>query len=231
MFIGHFAVGFTAKRFAPRTSMATLVAAPLFLDVLWPVFLLLGWERVRIDPGNTAFTPLDFVSYPWSHSLVMSILWATIFAFVYYRIAHYRAGAAAIWIAVTSHWVLDWITHRPDMPIYPGSARFGLGLWNSIPGTITVELVMLAAGVLLYLGATRARDRIGQYAFIGYIAILLFLYLGTGVGEPPPSVSAIIWAGIIASIILITWAGWFDAHRMLSRTSEDRERRSASNSY
>ncbi|PYX42210.1 MAG: hypothetical protein DMG81_02080, partial [Acidobacteria bacterium] len=90
MFIGHFAVGFASKKFAPRSSLAVLLAAPLFADILWPLFLLLGWEQVRIDPGNTKFTPFDFVSYPWSHSLLMDVVWATAFSIVYYAISHYR---------------------------------------------------------------------------------------------------------------------------------------------
>jgi membrane-bound metal-dependent hydrolase YbcI (DUF457 family) len=109
------------------------------------VFLLLGWEQVRIDPGITRYTPLDFVSYPWSHSLLMLCVWASAFGGIYYAITRYRAGAIAIWIGVVSHWVLDWVTHRPDMPLYPGGALYGLGLWNSIAGTMGVEFLMFAA--------------------------------------------------------------------------------------
>jgi hypothetical protein len=127
MFIGHFAVGFAAKKFAPRTNMALLIAAPCFLDLLWPFFLLLSWEHVRIDPGNTRFTPLNLYDFPWSHSLLMSIVWATLFALIYHLITRYWPGTVVIWIGVISHWVLDWITHRPDMPLYPGGARYGLG--------------------------------------------------------------------------------------------------------
>jgi hypothetical protein len=135
MFIGHFAVGFAAKRYAPRTSLALLLAAPLLSDLLWPWFLLFGWERVRVDPGNTRFVPLDLEYFPWSHSLLMCMIWATAFALLYHPFAHYWRGTVAIWLGVMSHWVLDWITHRPDMPIYPGGQRFGLGLWNSVAGT------------------------------------------------------------------------------------------------
>jgi hypothetical protein len=121
MFIGHFAVGFASKKFAPHTSLALLIAAALFADMLWPIFLLFGWERVRIDPGNTRFTPFDLVWFPWSHSLVMLIAWATAFSGLYYAVTRYPAGALAIWIGVLSHWVLDWISHRPDMPLYPAA--------------------------------------------------------------------------------------------------------------
>ncbi len=213
MFIGHFAVGFAAKRFAPRSSAAVLLAAPEFADILWPVFLLLGWEQVRIDPGNTRFTPLDFVSYPWSHSLLMLCVWALAFGGVYYAITRYRAGAIAISIGVVSHWVLDWATHRPDMPLYPGGARYGLGLWNSIAGTMLVELVMFAVGVWMYVGATRAKDRIGRWAFMAFVALLALIYIGDAFGQPPNSVAELTWTAIAAPLILLPWAWWFDRHR------------------
>jgi hypothetical protein len=216
MFIGHFAVGFAAKKFAPRTNMALLIAAPCFLDLLWPFFLLLGWEHVRIDPGNTRFTPLDLYDFPWSHSLLMSIVWATLFALIYHLVTHYRPGTVVIWIGVVSHWVLDWITHRPDMPLYPGGPRYGLGLWNSIAGTLVVELLMFALGVWLYARTTRARDRIGQYAFLAYVALLLVLYIGDRFSAPPASVAELAWTGIVAEVILLLWAWWFD-HRRIPR--------------
>lgn len=213
MFIGHFAVGFASKRVAPRTSVALLIAAALFADILWPLFLLLGWEHVRIDPTATRFSPLDLYDYPWSHSLLALLTWATAFAFIYWRVTKYRPGAAMIWVGVLSHWVLDWITHRPDMPLAPGSARFGLGLWNSIAGTMVIELAMFAAGILLYLRATRACDRIGKYAFLAYIVLLIGIYVADPFSSPPDSVRELMWTGIIAECILLPWAWWFDGHR------------------
>jgi membrane-bound metal-dependent hydrolase YbcI (DUF457 family) len=213
MFIGHFAVGFAAKRLAPRTNAALLITAAIFLDILWPIFVLLGWEKVRVDPGNTRYTPLDFMSYPWSHSLAMSLVWATLFASAYYVLTRYRPGALMIWVGVFSHWVLDWITHAPDMPLYPGGPRVGLALWNSIPGTMAVELLMFAAGVLLYVRATRARDRIGRYAFLAYVLLLLFAYVSDRFSGPPASVDEIVWFGLVASAVMIPWAWWFDRHR------------------
>lgn len=221
MFIGHFAVGFAAKKFAPRANMAALISAPLLLDMLWPFFLLFGWERVRIDPGNTRFTPLDLAYFPWSHSLLMAVVWASLFALLYHWITRYRAGTMAIWIGVVSHWVLDWISHRPDMQLYPGSARYGLGLWNSIAGTMIVEILMLAVGVWLYASVTRARDRIGSYAFYIYVALLLVLYVGDRFSGPPVSVrNDIIWPGLIAEAVLILWAWWFDRHRAIANMQE-----------
>jgi hypothetical protein len=213
MFIGHFAVGFAAKRFAPRSSEAVLLAAPLLADVLWPVFLLLGWERVRIDPGNTRFTPFDFISYPWSHSLLMLCVWATAFGAIYYAITRYWAGTVAIWIGVVSHWVLDWVTHRPDMPLYPGGARYGLGLWNSIAGTMVAEILMFAVGVWMYARATRAKDRIGRYAFVVYVVLLLVIYVANAFGPAPDSVTEVALAAIALPVIFLPWAWWFNRHR------------------
>ncbi len=213
MFIGHFAVGFAAKKFAPRSSEAVLLTAPLLADLLWPVFLLLGWEQVRIDPGNTRFTPFDFVSYPWSHSLLMLCVWATAFGAAYFAVTRYWAGAVAIWIGVVSHWVLDWVTHRPDMPLVPRGARYGLGLWNSIAGTMVVEILIFAVGVWMYVNATRAKDRIGRYAFIAYIVFLMVFYIGDRFSTPPASAGEVAWPAIAASIILISWPWWFDRHR------------------
>ena len=212
MFIGHIAVGFASKRFAPRTSLGLLVAAAMFADLLWPVLLAFGLERVRID-STARWSNLDFVSYPWSHSLAALIFWATVCAGIYWAVTRYRPGAVLIWIGVVSHWVLDWITHRPDMPLWPGSALYGVGLWNSIAGTMTVELAMLAAGLWLYLRATRAGDRIGLYAMAAFVALIVYIEISSPFGAPPPSVSAMVWMSVIAEPILLVWAWWFDRHR------------------
>jgi uncharacterized membrane protein len=81
--------------------------------------------------------------------------------------------------------VLDWITHRADMPLYPGGPKFGLGLWNSIGGTIVVELVVFFVGTWLYVKTTRARDKIGRWGLWAYIAFLLILYIGDRFSPPP----------------------------------------------
>lgn len=215
MFIGHFAVGLASKRLAPRASLVPLLLAPMLADILWPLFLLLGWEHVRIVPGDTRFSPLDLYDFTLSHSLLTLIVWATLFAGIYWSITRYIAGAAVIWFGVASHWVLDWIAHRPDMPLYPGSPKYGLGLWNSIAGTIIVELAMLAGGIWLYLRTTRARDRIGGYGFTACVIVLLAIYLAAPFSGPPPSVQALIWATLLFECVFLIWAWWFDRHRDL----------------
>jgi membrane-bound metal-dependent hydrolase YbcI (DUF457 family) len=213
MFIGHFGVGFGLKRMAPRASLALLIAAAVWADILWTAFLLLGWEHARISVGDTRWTPLDLYDYPGSHSLLFLALWATVLAVVYRAYRTDTPGAIAVWIGVVSHWVLDWITHRPDMPLYPNGPKYGLGLWNSISGTVIVEVPLFVGGVWLYARCTRARDRIGRYAFWAYVALLLLLYVGDRFGGPPESMREVATTGLVATLLMLAWAWWFDRHR------------------
>jgi hypothetical protein len=207
MFIGHFALGFAAKRAAPRVSLAILFAAAQLADLLWPILVALGIEQVRIDPGNTAMTPLDFVSYPYSHSLALLIVWGVVLA------ALVRRAFAIVFALVVSHWFLDWMTHRPDMPLYPGGPKLGLGMWNSVAATVLVEIAMFAAGVWIYLRATRARDREGRWSLIVFVLFLLAIYAGNILSGAPPSVTAIWIAGLAGGAILLLWSARIDRHR------------------
>jgi hypothetical protein len=214
MFIGHFAVGFAAKRFAPRASLGWLLAAPMFLDLIWPLFVLAGLEVVRIDPGNTAFTPLDFVSYPWSHSLLMALGWAALLAGVYHWKTRYLPGTIAIGLGVASHWLLDFVSHRQDMPLAPGVAtKVGLGLWNDVAATVAVEVAMLAAGVALYISATKAATRAGGLGFLAFLGLLGFLYAGAVHGDPPPNVT-VLAVSALSAWLAVWWAAWFDRNRI-----------------
>ena len=214
MFIGHFAVGFAAKKVAPSASLATLVASALFLDMLWPVFLALGIESVRIDPGNTAFTPLDLHDYPYSHSLAGALVWSALFAGTHFSIKRDAKVAAILAGGVFSHFILDWITHRPDMPLWPGSTTvIGLGLWNSVPGTIAVEVTMFCGGLFIYLRSTQPTGRkMGTVGLWTFVAFLLAAYFGNAFGPPPPNVTAII-AATIAAWALLFWLRAIDRAR------------------
>jgi hypothetical protein len=212
MFVGHLAAGLAAKRLTPRVSLAMLFVAAQCADLLWPVFLALGLEQVRIDPGNTAFTSLDFVSYPYSHSLVTLIAWGIALGWIYRARTDDRRAFVVLAALVVSHWVLDFATHRPDMPIYPGGPKVGLGLWNSIPATLIVELLMYGAGLWVYLRATAARDAIGRWAFALLAAFLVVIYLAS-IGNVPPSVPALYVTAFAGSAVLTLWSWWADAHR------------------
>ncbi|HKB77028.1 MAG TPA: metal-dependent hydrolase [Myxococcales bacterium] len=213
MFIGHFAVAFAAKKVVPRTSLATLMAAAQLLDLIWPILVLLGIEMVRIDPGAPSpFLRLRFVHYPWTHSLLMAIVWGIAFSLAYRARTGYGRGAAVLGALVVSHWVLDWVTHRPDLPLAPGFApRVGLGLWTRPAATIAVEGLLFVAGVAVYARTTRSRDRAGTWGFWGFVAFLLVAYASSLAGDPPsPQVVA---GTALVGWALIPWIAWFDRHR------------------
>jgi hypothetical protein len=214
MFIGHYATAFAAKTLAPRASLGVLIAAATFIDLLWPVFLLAGLERVEIEPGITAFTPLDLLHYPYSHSLLAVAWWGVLFGLVYFAWMRYARGAWVVALLVIGHWLLDALVHRPDLPLYPGSELYvGAGLWNSIGGTLLVEGLLFAAAVWLYARATAPTTRVGRYGFWSLIALLVFLYLGSAFGPPPPSAQAIAVVGLAGGALGIAWTAWFDRRR------------------
>ena len=213
MFLGHFAVALAAKRTAPSLPLGTLFLAAQLADLVWPTLVLLGVERFEIRPGITAVTPLDFVHYPWSHSLVALAGWGAGLALACWLWTR-RAGAAAILFAVVlSHWLLDFASHRPDMPLtIEGDERLGLGLWNSVAWTLAVEVLLLAVGFLVYARATRPIDRTGQWSLAGLVAFLVLVYLASVFGPPPPDVAAVAWTA--QSVwLLVAWGYWIDRHR------------------
>jgi membrane-bound metal-dependent hydrolase YbcI (DUF457 family) len=213
MFVGHLALAFAAKTRTPRTSLGLLFAAAEGLDLLWPPLLILGIERVRIDPGNTPFTPLAFDAYPWSHSLLMTLVWGLLLGGIVWRRG--AGGQAAAWVGglVVSHWFLDALTHRPDLPLWPGnSPLIGLGLWNSIPATIAIEGLLFAGGLGLYLRATTAGDRVGSWGLGIFVILQLAMWLSGPFAAPPPSPSLVAW-GTLGLWLFIIWAAWIDRHR------------------
>jgi membrane-bound metal-dependent hydrolase YbcI (DUF457 family) len=223
MFIGHFAVGLGSKKFVPRVPLPVLLSAALLPDLLWTLFLLLGWEHVRFDQGNTRFTPLNFVSLPWSHSLLMDLVWASLFALIYYRITRYRAGTVAVFAGVLSHWVLDWICHRPDLPLYPSGPRVGLGLWNSVEATMIVEISLFVVGTWLYFRATRGRDAVGRYGAIVLVVALLAVYFIDYYDGTTENMADLALSGLLGSMTLLAWAAWVDVRRSLPEAQPHRE--------
>jgi hypothetical protein len=215
LFIGHFALALGAKKYAPQVSLGILFLACQLADLIWPNLVLLGIETLQVVPGITVITPLDFVHYPYSHSLIAILLWSAVFA-VFYWLLNRSGTKAAIIIGmlVLSHWVLDVITHRPDMPItFSDSSRIGLGLWNNFGLAVSLELLLFAAGVWLYVRHTEASDRIGSIGFWSLIAFLVVIYAGSLFGPPPPSATTVAWSAQ-AVWLVIAWGFWVDRHRL-----------------
>jgi hypothetical protein len=212
MFIGHYGLALAAKRAAPRTSLGILVAAAQLLDLIWPVLLLLGVEHVSVVSNPNPFLRLSFDSYPWTHSLVMGIVWGVLAGVAYAALRHDRTGGVVVGLLVVSHWVLDLVVHTADLPIYPGGPRVGLGMWRSVPATMVVEALILGAGVTIYARTTRATDRTGRWAFWAFVAFLVLLYVGNASGAAPPNVNAIAWGGLAGWLVPV-FAWWVDRHR------------------
>jgi hypothetical protein len=214
MFVGHLGVALAAKRAAPRAPLAALVAGAFGLDLLWPILLLTGIERVRIVPGDTAFTPLAFDYYPWSHSLSMALIWAILAGRVAARVLRNVPAGLFIGLAVASHWLLDFVTHVPDLPLWPGGPRVGLGLWNSVGMTLVVEGALFVGAIAIYLRATTARNATGTWAFWGLVALTTAIWGSGPWAPPPPSVTAIAVVAL-AMWLFPAWAAWIERNRAI----------------
>jgi hypothetical protein len=212
MFLGHFGLALAAKKVAPNASLGTFVFAAQFADLLWPLLLLTGVEQVRIVPGLLAASPFDFTSYPISHSLIAQFGWGGILGIIYFLLKRDGGTALAVGSLVPTHWLLDFIAHRPDLPIYPGSTKYGLGMWNSVPLTILAEYLVFVAGIAIYIGVTRAKDRTGNLSLWSLLALLSVIYLGSVFGPPPPTVR-LLAESALAIWLTVPWAAWADRHR------------------
>ncbi len=219
MFIGHFAVGMAAKSVKPSLSLGTYFLAVQFVDLLWPTLLLFNIEQVLITPGITAMGPLEFVHYPYSHSLVMALVWSAAGFGLVYLFKKDLSAALLIGACVASHWLLDFFTHIPDLPLtLSETTKVGLGLWNYKVATLIIETTLFVAGVWIYVKNTRPSNKIGNYGFWGLIAFLAIISVSNVAGPPPPNVNAIAWAGHLQWLIVI-WGYWVDRHRSTVSTA------------
>ena len=221
MLLGHYAVAFAAKRYAPRTSLGTLILAAQLLDLIWPLFVLAGWERVRIVPGLMAASSYDFEHYPISHSLLSALAWGALVGGAYLVFRRYPRGAAAIAVAIVSHWVLDVPMHRADLPLWPGGEiKIGFGLWNSVAATLFVELVLLGVGLVIYTRVTQPREHTGTRALVAMAAVLVLL-LFFGVFGSPPEDEQTLALSCLTLWLFVAWGHWVDRHRGPSRLHGD----------
>jgi hypothetical protein len=213
VFIGHYAVALGAKKAAPSVKLGTLVFAAQFLDLLWPILLLAGVEHVRVIPDAAPFKRLDLYDYPLSHSLLMTLIWSALIGGAYYLLHKQIRNAVIIGCAVLSHWILDFISHTPDLPLAPGlTPLVGLGLWNSTAATIVIEAGLFLTGVIFYFCATRPKDTVGKYAPWTLIVFLLVGYVASIFSTPPLDPLPITLMAL-TMWLLIPWAYWIDRHR------------------
>jgi len=218
MFIGHYGVGFAAKslnfsKTTKKPSLGTFFLAAQFLDILWPVFLLLGLEKVSLESAGKAFQTIHFNYFPFSHSLTAAIVWALLFGLIYYAFRKDFTYSIVLALVVLSHWILDLISHFPDLQLIPGNDyRVGLSLWNSLTLTIIVEGLIFLTGVYLYIKSTKSINKKGHILFWALIIFLSLTYIIDIIGPPPPSVKAITISGF-SQWLIIAWGYWVDRNR------------------
>jgi len=207
MFIGHYALAFASRKLDKLPSLAIMFVAVQFLDLIWPIFVLTGIERFEIETGNTALTPLNFTFYPYSHSLLMSVVWAVAFAVIYFAFTKNKRGSVLLAALVISHWVLDFITHRADLQLSPFShIRVGLGLWNEPVAEIILEVVLFFTGVYLYFKSTVVKRNISFWILIFVFLAIHFMNI---FGPPPPSINAVAWSANLMWLFVV-WAWWIE---------------------
>lgn len=214
MLVGHFAVGLAAKRIEPAISVGTLVLASMLADLLWCLLMFAGIEHVQFKPGIGAANYFVASDIGISHSLLMDGLWAALLAVAYFLMRRNLRGAWVIFGAVLSHWLLDWISHRPDMPFSPGLHKYvGLGLWSSIPGAIIIEGGFWALAVILYARATHPNRRIGVYAYWTVVAALTLAWYNNLAGPPPPNPQTVPLSSLLFFSLAVGWAYWINRLR------------------
>jgi len=183
MFVGHYSVAFACRTERNKIPLWVLFVAVQFLDYIWATLVLLGTEKLRVIKGFTAGSMLDSYFHPYSHSLIMAVVWSVIAALVYKGVCgrygrHYSGSAPLIiGLAVFSHWILDLIAHPRDLAIYDNTWKVGFGLWNYRDPEFALEIALLAAGIALYL-TRNAMPAIRTGAVIGLGLLLVIVQIG-----------------------------------------------------
>jgi hypothetical protein len=215
MFIGHFGLGMALKKAAPSISLGTLFMAVQFVDLVWPTLLLLNLEQVEIHPELGGNKVLEFTNYPITHSLLMAIVWGVLFGTVYWLVKKDLRNSIIVALCVVSHWFIDLIVHFHDLPLFPGdSPKIGLGLWESVPGTLVLESLITIIGLVFYLRKTEPINKTGSIVFWILIALLIFVQASGLIGPPPGSVTELAWSAQFQWLFVLL-AYWADHNRTI----------------
>jgi hypothetical protein len=206
MFAGHIGAALMIGRAERAVNVGVFIAAALLLDLLLWLFVLIGWEAVAIPPDFASRHQVEFV-FPYSHGLAASIFWAVLAAAVgvacYSRLQSKWRIAALLAVAVFSHWVLDAVVHRPELPLAGAASRaVGFGLWNNMPVALVLEAAIAGVGLYLFLSGTRiGRPRSIALVVLTVLAVA-FTALGMTIAPAPPSAAAMA-ASSLGTLIVV----------------------------
>lgn len=216
MFIGHFGLSFAAKKAAPKVSLATLFLATQFVDLLWPFLLVFHIEKMAVVPGFTKTNSFDFEYFPWTHSLLMGVVWGIVVGGIYWLIKKDKQGALVVGLCVLSHWFFDLIVHVSDLQLLPFvDMKVGFGLWNHVILTLIIEFVLFLGGAYIYTTVTKAKNWVGKWILLVLVVLLLIVQLGNTYGPPPAGglVNLLItFLTLFAVILALAW--WIDRNRI-----------------
>lgn len=215
MLIGHLGAALVARRIEPAVPLWVALLAAFWLDLIWPILLLAGVERVEVHPGDTAFTNLAFVHYPWTHGVIAVLGWSVLVAMLTRRFGLGPRAALMTGALVASHWVLDAIVHRPDLPLWNGGPLVGLGVWNSRGATFVLEGGLLLGAVWAHQRGFRFTTRAGVIAFMALLLLFLAMWVSQPWAPPPPSATAVAWSAL-ALWLLGPWGRYLD-RRLVAR--------------
>lgn len=215
MFIGHFGLSFAAKKPAPRVSLGTLFIATQFVDILWPFLLVFHVEKVAVVPGYTKTNALEFLYFPYTHSLLMGVVWGLIVGVIYWLFKKDKQGSIIVGLCVLSHWFLDLIVHTADLPLTPFSDnKVGFGLWNNVAVAQIIEIALFLTGLYIYATLTKAKNKTGKWALWGLVFFLLLFNFANTFGPPPPnSIMTLFVSSVVLMAIIIGLAYWVDKNR------------------
>ena len=215
MFVGHYGPSLAAKAVQKSIPLWLLFLAVQLVDIVWAILVLLGIEKVRIVPGITATNPLDLYYMPYTHSLVAAIVWSLLLSGIYRltpRASNWTA-AAFVGVAVFSHWVLDLLVHRPDLPLYDNTAKVGFGLWNFPVIAFLLEAAFLFGGIFYYLKKTSPTGTGGRYGMIIFGVVMLAVQSSVFFGPPPPSPQAVAVMALVSYFVFAGVAWWLEGKR------------------
>jgi hypothetical protein len=215
MFVGHYGPSFAIKATRRSIPLWLLFLAVQLVDLAWSVLVLLGIEKVRIVPGITASNPLDLYYMPYTHSLVGALIWSLAAMVLCRALPGVREWTAAAWVgvAVFSHWILDLVVHRPDLPLYDNAAKVGLGLWNYPAAALSLEALLLFGGMAMYLRRSRPLDVIGRFGPPIFGLLMLAIQAYVFFGPPPTSPAAAAVTALVFYVVFAAVAQWLDGHR------------------